>query len=108
MQYVLRYDIEPTKHQAYRDWVKVNDSDIREHAAEGWHYLGTWFTVRGFGDYSAESRWEIDGYGSLGAGWGDAVGQRLAQEWFGFVDSARPLQASLYKGIDEVEVLPGT
>ena len=108
MQYVLRYDALPGKSGALRDWVRDNDAAMREHAADGWHYLGTWFTVRSFGAHSVESRWDIDDYAALGSGFGDEAGIRLIQEWFELVDQSRPFEASLYKDANEVDVLPGT
>jgi hypothetical protein len=108
MQYVLRYDIEPGRNAEFRDWVRTNHAALQEHAAEGWHYVGTYFTVRSFGDYSVESRWDLDDYGALGSGWGDETGVRLTTEWFGFVDQRRPFQAGLYKDANEVDVLPGS
>lgn len=108
MEYVLRYDVKPNQSTEFRRWLTDNAATLREHAADGWSYLGTWFTVRGFGEYSCETRWELSGYEALGSGFGDDVNVRLTQEWMGFVDQGRPWQASLYKGTEEVDILPGS
>jgi hypothetical protein len=107
MQYVLRYDAQPGKAGALRDWVRDNEDAMREHAADGWHYAGTWFTVRSFGAYAVESRWDIDDYAALGSGFGDEAGIRLIQDWFELVDQSRPFEAALYKDANEVDVLAG-
>ena len=107
MQYVLRYDAKPGMSGAFRDWMRENEHDFKDHAAEGWHYLGTWFTVRVFGDSGVETRWEIDDYAALGSGFGDETAIRLANDWFEFVDQSRPMRATLLKSAAEVDVLPG-
>jgi hypothetical protein len=108
MQYTLRYDIKPARSEEFRAWLVDHDAALRESAPDGWDYEGTYFTVRGFGDYACETRWAIDGYAALGSGFGDEAGVRLTQEFMDFVDQARPWQATLYKGATEVDILPGT
>lgn len=54
------------------------------------------------------SRWDIDDYAALGAGFGDEVAVKLLQDWFEFVDQSRPFEAQLLKDAGEVDVLPGT
>ena len=108
MQYIYRYDIAPHRAGAFAHWVVDNDADIRGHAVEGWEYLGTWMTVRGFGRYQAETRWEISEYADLGSGFGDDVSQRLMGEFFEFVDRGRPAEASLMKSVNNVQILAST
>ena len=60
-----------------------------------------------FGSYDVESRWDIDGYAALGAGFGDETAVQLMNDWFEFVDRSRPFEATLYKSASEVDVLPG-
>ncbi|MDJ0961109.1 MAG: hypothetical protein QNJ88_10645 [Acidimicrobiia bacterium] len=107
VQYVLRYDTLPGKGGPLRDWIRENENALRENAAPGWHYAGTYFTVRSFGSYGVESRWDLDDYAALGAGFGDEVAVQLLQDWFEFVDQSRPMEAQLLKGAHEVDVLPG-
>ena len=108
MEYVLRYDAQPNKSTEFRQWLRDNESAIREHQPDGWTYKGTYFTVRGFGAYSNETRWELEDYAALGTGFGDDHMVRLTQEWFDFIDQHRPFQASLYKDATEVDILPGS
>jgi hypothetical protein len=104
MQYVTRYHLKPLKVAEYRQWLLDNESLLAEHAPEGWTYLGTWFTVMGFGKFECESRWEVDDYGALGSGWGDETYQRLMREWMEFYDQSRDDENYLMKSTTEVNV----
>ena len=104
MQYVTRYQVALDKATTYREWLVENDQAMRDHAPEGWEYLGTWFTVRGFGSYTAESRWELSDYDALGAGFGDEVSRRLIGEWFELIDADRGMEATLLKSASEVDI----
>ena len=106
MEYVLRYDVKPELASEFRSWLSENSHAIAEHATDGWTYRGTFFTVRGFGDFSNETRWEIADYEALGAGFGDEDNVRLTQEWFRYIDQTRPFQATLYKSAADVSILP--
>lgn len=106
LQYVYRYNIQFKKGEAYRDWLKANDAALHEHQAPGWTYLGTWFSVRLFGEFGCESRFELESYESLGTGFGDDESQRLVREQTEFVDySVKPV-AGLYKSWSDVNVAP--
>jgi hypothetical protein len=89
---------------ASHKWLLENESLIKDNAPEGWTYLGTWFTVRGLGTYECESRWELDDYDSLGAGWGNETYQRLIREWREFIDLARNGETYLMKSAADVSV----
>lgn len=108
MEYVLRYDVEPKRTAAFRSWLAENEEAIAAHTPEGWTYRGTFFTVRGFGEYTNETRWEIEGYAALGSGFNDEESIRTTKEWMDFVDQTRQFQATLYKTAAEVDFLPGS
>ena len=105
MQYVTRYNLKPDKESEFRQWVLDNSSAIAENAPDGWSYLGTWFTVRLFGQYECESRWEIDDYAALGAGFGNEIMQRLWREWMEFSDLSRDSEGCLMKSAEDVDIL---
>ncbi len=65
MQYVLRYRIASDKAGALREWLRENTADIEAHAPDGWHYAGSYFVVRGFGDYDCEMRYDLDDYAAM-------------------------------------------
>jgi hypothetical protein len=108
MQYIIRYEIKDGKNSEFRKWVLDNANNFEQHAVKGWKYLGTWFTVRGFGRYSVETRWELEDYAALGAGFGDEVAQKMNLEWFQMVDWAQGSETQLVKSAAEVDMLPGT
>ncbi len=108
MQYIVRYDVAPKKAGEFRQWIIDNDQAMRDHQPEGWAYLGTWFTVLGFGQYQVESRFEVDDYARLGSGFGDEALQRLQLEWFEFIDTRRPGETYLMKSATDVQVMEGT
>lgn len=108
MEYALYYDTKPARSEEFRAWLIDNDDALRERGPDGWDYLGTYFTVRGFGDFGCHTRWAIDGYAALGSGFGDETGVRLTQQFMEFVDQTRPWQGTLYKSATEVDILPGT
>ena len=108
MQYVVRYDIAQGRAEEYRNWLLANEEKMGVHQPEGWSYLGTWFTVLGFGSYQAESRWEVDDYGRLGAGFGDEELQRLTRDSLDFLDSSRPPETYLMKSATEVAIMEGS
>lgn len=104
MQYIMRYDLKPLKSPEFHTWLLENESLLAGNTPEGWTYLGTWFTVRGFGRYGCETRWELDDYAALGAGWGNEISQRLTREWMEFVDLSRDDEHYLMKSAADVSV----
>jgi hypothetical protein len=108
MQYIARYDIAQGRAEEYRDWLAANEDAMREHQPDGWSYLGTWFTVLGFGSYQAESRWEVDEYAALGSGFGNATLQELTRDSFQFFDFGRPGEVYLMKSATDVAIMEGS
>jgi hypothetical protein len=104
MQYVNRFNLEPQQATPFREWLLENGTTFAEHAPEGWSYLGTWFTVLGFGHYQCEVRWELDDYTALGAGFGDETFQELFRQWITFTDQRDPGETYLLKSADDVRV----
>ena len=104
MQYIVRYDVEATRWEEFRPWLADNDDPIRQSQRPGWEYLGTWFTVQGFGTYGAETRWELDDYAALGAQ-GSAASDEITRKWFEFIDQGRPAEAYLMKSATDVIIL---
>ena len=107
MQYIIRYDVKPKASESFRSWLVERSDDFQNHARSGWTYLGTWFTVQGFGSYGTETRWEVEDYGALGAEH-DATGVQLINEWMDFVDHGRPIETYLMKTAEDVIIIDGT
>ena len=106
MQYINRFNVLPHKSAAFRDWLVKNDKLLHEGNPEGWKYLGAWFTVRNFGKYDCEMRWELDDYADLGAGFGSDA---LQQAWRDIFDAFAPNQGETYlmKSSSEVLIMQG-
>lgn len=105
MQYVQRYHLKNGKTAEYKRWLSDNKETLKQAEAEGWRYLGTWFTVRGFGRYTCETRWEIEDYSTLGSGFGPEPFQELMKQWLNMVD-INTMEVSLLKSTEDVRVLP--
>lgn len=109
MQVVYRFRIKPEKQEAYVQWLRDNEDNLRNHTRDGWAYLGTWFVLQNLGDYDAESRWELDDYSAFGSDFGDETAQRLINEFLSdFLDPGTPLVGTPLKSFDEVTTLPGS
>ena len=106
MQYINRFNVLPHKSEAFRDWLKKNDKLLHEGMPEGWQYLGTWFTVRGFGRYDCEMRYELDDYATLG---GDFGSDALQLAWLEILDSFAPNQGETYlmKSAEDILIMKG-
>ncbi len=108
MQYIVRYDVAPNQAAEFKQWLLDNDQALRDHQPDGWEYLGTWFTVMGFGRHHVESRFEVADYADLGSGFGDEELQKLQLEWFDFVEAGIPGETYLMKSATDVQVMAGT
>lgn len=104
MQYVLRYRIASDKAGALREWLRENSADIETHAPDGWHYAGSYFVVRGFGDYDCEMRYDLDDYAAMDSENPPRFNE-IVREWQGFVNDATPTRAVLLKSADEVVIV---
>lgn len=106
MQVSYQFNIKEGRTSEFVQWVRDNEETMVDHAPDGWTYVGTWFTVQGFGDYDTEQRWEIEDYGSLGTGFGDEEFQRLIVESADFLQP-HPQATTLMKSATDVTALAG-
>ncbi len=106
MQYVERYNLKPNKAGAYREWLQQHEEMLTKEGPEGWKYLGTWFTVRGFGQHDCETRWELPDYSALGAGFGSEALQAAWAEIMDWFETAQ-YSATLMKSAAEVLIQKG-
>lgn len=105
LEYVYRFTIDRGKQNEFIEWLSTNEENFKEHARPGWTYLGTWLTVGGFGEYDGESRWALEGYASLGEGWGDKAAQQLLAEFLMATDNVHN-QANLLRSVATVSSPP--
>lgn len=106
MQYITRFNLLPHKSEDFREWLRKNDKIMHEDQGEGWHYLGAWFTVRNFGQYDCEIRYELDDYAALGSGFGSDA---LQKAWLEAFDYLAPNQGETYlmKSSEDVIIMKG-
>ncbi|MBT8212284.1 MAG: hypothetical protein KJN71_03960 [Acidimicrobiia bacterium] len=105
MQYIMRYALKDGVASDFRDWVQKNGQEMGDHAADGWSYLGTYFTVMGFGTFEVETRWEVENYSTFEAGFGDDTFQRLFGEWNDFINPNLPGETYLMKSAGDVAIM---
>ena len=107
MQYIQRFNLKHNRAGEYRELLKKYDQTLREGQPEGWTYLGTWFTVLGFGRYEVEVRFELRDYADLGAGFGSEALQKAYLEMMDmFTDE--PWETYLMKSAEDVRIMEGT
>ncbi len=63
MTYILRYNLRPEAGAQFTRWLEDQAGNGSEHA--GWRYVGTFFDVMGCDRYDYETRWELNGNGSV-------------------------------------------
>jgi hypothetical protein len=105
LEYVWRFTINQGQQNEFIEWLRANGEDLKNHTRPGSTYLGTWITVNGLGAYSGEARWALDGYASLGEGWGDQISQRLLSEWLAMTDNIHRY-VTLLRSVETVQSLP--
>ncbi len=107
MQYVQRYNLKPNKAGEYQEWLAKNATLLANEAPEGWTYLGTWFTVREFGRYDCESRWELTDYSALGSGFGSEAYQKAWLQAAELFDLSEHGDTALMKSAADVMIMKG-
>ncbi len=108
LEYVYRFTLKSGKVGDFLEWLEENEGTFDEHGPAGWHYLGAWFVVRGFGGYDCEMRYQLDDYGALGSGFGDEENLRMLREFFSeYLDHNHRPEAVLLKTRDVLAVAEG-
>jgi hypothetical protein len=107
MQYIQRASLKVHQAGKYQQWLVENEPLIAQNAPAGWTYVGTWFTVRGFGRYDCEVRWELDDYAALGSDFGNEVFQKAMMEGFEFFDPAQGGETYLMKSAGDIHIMQG-
>ncbi len=104
MQITYRYNIKEGRAGEYAKLVIDSEQMLRDKSADGWTYVGTFFTVQGLGEFDVEQRWEIADYANLGNAWGhDAEFDALIAKALDFFDGR--VNTTVAKTADEVVIL---
>ncbi len=95
--YVFRYNLRPEAAAEYKQWL-VDHTGARSEQA-GWTYLGTFFDVMGFDRYDYETRWELNGHGSVNTRPLDAETEQWIPERLPFIEEG---QVALMKALNGI------
>jgi hypothetical protein len=97
MYYVLRYNLRPEAAAEYRQWLADHGNSRSEQT--GWTYLGTFCDVMGLGQYDYETRWELNGHGSVNRRPLDAETEQRMQDRLPFIEEG---QVALMKALNGI------
>ena len=96
MEYIVRFRLKPNKAEEFRQWLLDNHDKLVATMPEGWTYLGTYFTLRGFGEYHCRSRWELTDYGALANPFRDPIHREVGEL---FSDPSYPEEVTLLRKV---------
>jgi hypothetical protein len=97
MYYVLRYNLRPKGVAEYKQWLADHSNGQSEQT--GWTYIGTFCDVMGFDQYDYETRWALNGHGSVNTRPLDAEAEERIQDWLPFIQEG---QVALMKALNGV------
>jgi hypothetical protein len=105
--YVTPYFLKSDEAAAYRDWLNSRKAKRLVKAYEketGIKYIGTFFSVLGFGEYDAEDWWEMKEYGDFDKTRESKVQDEIMAEVYPFIDMTRNVPARLYRSASDVRI----
>lgn len=104
------FTVEPAREEAFQEWLRSNEEQLRASVPDGIHYMGTYGVAfsseKGAGSHRLFL--ELDSYGSIdvfSAAMKDADSDfaRLMREYYAFVaDDPAPSSLSLYRSFTDV------
>ena len=95
--YVFRYNLRPEAAGEYKQWLEKQAGGRTEQA--GWNYVGTFFDVMGCDRYDYETRWELNGHGSVMTRPLDAETERRIRDRLPFVEDGQVAVLQALNGI---------
>jgi len=105
--YVTPYFLKPEKSAAFRDWLGSAKAKklIKAYEEEtGVKYIGTFFSVLGFGTYDAEDWWEFKNYAAFDKIRESKVQNEIFDEVLPFLDITHFVPARLYRSASDVKI----
>ena len=105
--YVTPYFLKPEKAVAFRDWLNSAKAKklIKAYEKEtGVKYIGTFFSVLGFGDYDAEDWYEMKNYAAFDRIRESKVQNEIFDEVFPFLDLTHYAPSRLYRSASDVMI----
>ena len=95
--YVLRYNLRPEAGAEYEQWLADHTGARAERA--GWTYVGTFFDVMGVDRYDYETRWELNGHGSVNSRPLDTETEHQIQERLSFIEEGQVAMMKALSGM---------
>ena len=107
VQLIFRGSLKEKQATAYRDWLAQNRSALDDTAPPGVKYIGTYFTVFGFGKFDVENRWELSSYAALDSmrDHDDETWNKLVSEQSEFFESSIPGETYLMRSEEDVKII---
>jgi hypothetical protein len=95
--YVLRYNLRPEATAEYKQWLADHSNGRSEQA--GWTYVGTFYDIMGLDQYNYETRWELNGHGTVSKRPLDAEAERRIRDRLPFVEEGQVSMMQALRGI---------
>jgi hypothetical protein len=105
--YVTPYFLKSDKAAAFRDWLNSDKAKKLIGVCEketGIKYIGTFFSVLGFGEYDAEDWWEMKKYGDLDKIRESKAWDAMFAEVFPFLDLTHTVPSRMYRSASDVKI----
>ena len=95
--YVFRYNLRPEAAAEYKQWLVDHSNGQSEKS--GWTYLGTCCDVMGLDQYNYETRWELNGQGTVSKRPLDAETEKRIRDRLPFVEEGQVSMMQALRGI---------
>lgn len=109
MYYVNCYHLKEKKAAAYQQWLLSDEakalfSDVEKET--GWHYVETFWSIMGFGEYACEDWLEVPDWSSFDKLRDSAAMDRLFKRYdeLDFFDNTRPSETRMLRTTRDVKV----
>ena len=108
MYWVSSYYLKPDKASAYQQWLTSPEAKSLIADAEresGMKYLGTYWTVMGFGDFDCEDWWELPNWAAIDTIRESKANEKLAMRtWeLDFMDFSRPSRQRILRTTGDIK-----
>jgi hypothetical protein len=101
------YHVNPDEVQGYKEWLLSDEAaDLfeRVEAETGFRYDGSYFTIYGFGEYTCETWWEVDGWSTLGNMRASAAGVEWLETSGQYIDGTRAFDSRALRSASDIQV----
>jgi len=108
MFWATSYYLKPDKASAYQQWLRSPEAKTLMADAEreiGMKFMGTYWTVLGFGDFDCEDWWEVPNWAAIDAiRESKAVEKLFMRTWeLDFVDASRSSRQRMLRTTEDIK-----